>query len=104
MRKAIYFIILTTSLSLAFTQGKACCKNKSKKNKVACNINKATIDINNDGSISKEEIKINDASDLGSPIESNCSSKKVNSCCNDSTKKPWWKFWKNKKNCCNSKV
>ena len=104
MRKAIYFIILTMSLSLTFAQGKACCKNKSKKNKTACNINKAAIDINNDGVISNEEIKINDASNPEVSTKSNCSSKKVNSNCNGCTKKAWWKFWKNKKSCCNSKV
>ena len=64
MKKTIYFIILAISFSLAFSQGKLCCKNKASKGKVSCKFNQANIDVNKDGIISDKEAKAAEKSDI----------------------------------------
>ena len=102
MKKTVYFIILAISFSLAFSQGKPCCKNKSGKGKVSCKFNQANIDTNKDGIISDEEAKSNEksgvqcqhSSDINSSIQKQCSGCKTS---------PWWKFWAKKKKSCSCK-
>ena len=58
MKRVIYLIILAMSLTLVFSQGKPCCKNKSGKGKVACKFNRANIDVNKDGTVIEDGTQI----------------------------------------------
>ena len=97
MKKIIFSIILATSFSLVFSQTKPCCKNKANKGKVNCKINKANIDINNDGIISEEEVK---AAEIAQSANNLTDQSSIQSNCNGCKTKPWWKFWIKKKDCC----
>lgn len=100
MKRVLFFIILAVSFSLSFTQGKPCCKSKSAKGKVSCKIDQANIDLNNDGTISAEEIRV--AEEKGiiySKTATISNEKQCNGCPKNS---PWWKFWAKKKDCCNT--
>ena len=98
MKQTVYLIILAISFSLAFTQGKPCCKNKSGKDKVSCKFNQANIDTNKDGIISIEEAKSTEKSGVQCQYSSNINSSDQKKCsgCNTS---PWWKFWAKKESC-----
>ena len=103
MKRTLLFIILAISFSLAYSQGKPCCKNKSGKGKVACKLNQTNIDLNKDGFILDEEVQTTEISGVQCPNNSNVNltdQKKCEGC----KKAPWWKFWSKKKNCCNTKT
>ena len=93
----IYVIIVSVSLTLAFSQAKPCCKNKASKGKVSCKLKQANIDINNDEIISDEESKV--AENRQNVQNTLTQSSKQNNC-NGCKVSPWWKFWSKKKNCC----
>ena len=100
------------SLTLVFSQGKPCCKNKSGKGKVSCKFNRAQIDENKDGIITTaNEIQTTEKAGVQCPNKSGCicsksvstkttDQKKCGSCANVK----WWKFWAKKNNCCNTKT
>ena len=98
MQKTVYFIILAISFSLAFSQGKPCCKNKSGKGKVSCKFNQANIDTNKDGIISVAEAKSTEKAGVQCQHGSDISSLDQKQCSGCKTS-PWWKFWAKKKSC-----
>ena len=100
MKRVIYLIILAMSLTLVFSQGKPCCKNKSGKGKVACKFNQANIDVNKDGTVIEDGTQIV-AAGVQCPLSAQNSSINKNNCTN-CAKSPWWKFWEKKKGCCNT--
>ena len=87
------------SLTFVFSQGKPCCKNNVCKGKVSCKFNQASIDTDKDAEgkltakISNEDQKF-----------LKCNTADSSKCVKSGIKKPWWKFWVKKKNCCNTKV
>ena len=100
MSKTIYFLIFAFSFSLAFTQEKPCCKNK--KAKVACKLNQANSDADESANATST---ISEDSNVSQVKCSNTSTKSAcQKACNISGKKPWWKFWAKKKNCCSTKT
>ena len=102
MKRVIYFIILAMSLTLVFSQGKPCCKNKAGKGKVACKFNQANIDTNNDGTVTEAGSQVKTTAGVQCPLSAqNISINKKN--CTNCSNAPWWKFWSKKKNCCNAK-
>ena len=103
MKKTTYFIILAISFSLAFSQGKPCCKNKAGKGKVSCKFNRANIDVNKDGIISEEEVQVAEKSEVKCAYSSDVNSLDQKKCSGCKTA-PWWKFWATKKNCCNTQT
>ena len=111
LKRFIYFIILAMSLTLVFSQGKPCCKNKSGKGKVSCKFNRAQIDGNKDGITTADEIQTTEKAGVQCPNKPGCicsksvsakttNQKKCDSCANVK----WWKFWAKKNNCCNTKT
>ena len=104
MNKAIYFIILVISFSLAFSQSKPCCKNKAGKGKVSCKFNQANIDVTKDGIILDKEIQIANKPTFNCAYNADSNYSDQNATCNGCKKSPWWKFWGKKKNCCNTKA
>ena len=99
MKRVIYLIILAMSLTLVFSQGKPCCKNKSGKGKLACKFNQANIDLNKDGTVAEDGIQTT-AAGIQCPLSAqNTSIDKKN--CTNCSNSPWWKFWEKKKGCCN---
>ncbi len=103
MKKTMYFIILAISVSLVFTQGKPCCKNKSGKGKVACKFNLTDIGAKEDILISNEETINAEKSGEKGAYSTDVSSSFTKKCSGCKTS-PWWKFWSKKNNCCNSKT
>ena len=100
MKRVIYLIILAMSLTLVFSQGKSCCKNKSGKGKVACKLNQTNIDVNKDGAVIEDGTQIAVAG-VQCPLSAQNSSINKNNCTN-CAKSSWWKFWGKKKGCCNT--
>ena len=103
MKRFIYFIILAMSLTLVFSQGKPCCKNKAGKGKVSCKFNQATIDAAKDGIVTDKLTQTQGNTVVQCPNSANINfadQKKCNGC----KSAPWWKFWVKKKQCCNTKV
>ena len=102
------------SLTLVFSQGKPCCKNKSGKGKVSCKFNRAKIDVNKDGITTDDAVQTTEKAGVQCPNKSGCTGckcsknvttnaadqKKCASCANAK----WWKFWAKKKNCFNTKT
>ena len=102
------------SLTLVFSQGKPCYKNKSGKGKVSCKFNRAKIDVNKDGITIDDAVKTTETAGVQCPNKPGCTGckcsknvttnaadqKKCASCANAK----WWKFWAKKKNCCNTKT
>ena len=85
--------MIAFGLSLAFSQGKPCCK-KTGKNPVSCKTNHVTVGTDKD--ISGE------LTTGGSEVSSKnykCNAVDVSKCTKCDTKKPWWKFWAKKSNC-----
>ena len=95
MKRIISIIILAMSLTLVFSQGKPCCKNKGGKGKVACKFNQANIDANNDIKISENGTQVANIA-VQCPLNTqNTSSNKKN--CSNRANAPWWKFWEKRK-------
>ena len=101
------------SLTLVFSQGKPCCKNKSGKGKVSCKFNRAKIDENKDGIITADVVQTTEKAGVQCPNKPGCTgckcSKNVmtnstNQQCDSCANAKWWKFWAKKKNCCNTKT
>ena len=100
------------SLTLVFSQGKPCCKNKSGQGKLSCKINHAQIDAKSNGNdITDGSLVINNAG-LQCPNKPGCTGCKcsksavlnaVNQKCDSCTNAKWWQFWVNKKSCCSTK-
>ena len=101
------------SLTLVFSQGKPCCKNKSGKGKVSCKFNRAKIDVNKDGIITTDVVQTTEKAGVQCPnkpgctgckcsknVTTNSTDQQYDSCANAK----WWKFWAKKKNCCNTKT
>ena len=102
MKRVIYFIILAMCLTLVFSQGKPCCKNKAGKGKVSCKFNQANIDVNNDGTVTGKGSQVATVGGIQCPHAAQNTSVNKKNCVN-CVKTPWWKFWLKKKNCCNAK-
>ena len=102
MKRVIYFIILAMSLTLVYSQGKPCCKNKAGKGKVACKFSQANVDANNDGTVTETGAQVSTTAVVQCPLSAqNISIDKKN--CTNCSNAPWWKFWEKKKSCCNAK-
>ena len=87
------------SVTLIFSQGKPCCKNKAGKGKVSCKLNKANIEVNKEINIADEV----QSSNISTPCkigEINTSIDKEN--CSNCKKAAWWKIWAKKKSCCSA--
>ena len=54
MKRAIYLLVMVMSVTLIFSQGKPCCKNKAGKGKVSCKFNKANIEANKEINLANE--------------------------------------------------
>ncbi len=99
------------SLTLVFSQGKPCCKNKSGKGKVSCKFNQANVDTKNDGTVIDGDSQLTHNCGVQCSNKSGCTcSKSVTTNateqkkCASCTNVKWWKFWAKKKNCCNTKT
>ena len=103
MKRSAYFIILAMSITLVFSQGKPCCKNKIGKGKVSCKFNQANIDIKKDGIITDEWAQSTGKTGVQCPNSANINSIDLKKC-SGCKSTPWWKFWAKKKNCCNTKA
>ena len=102
MKRVLYFIILAMSLTLVFSQGKPCCKNKAGKGKVTCKFNQANVEANNDGTVTETGVQVKTTAGVQCPLSAqNISFNKKN--CTNCSNAPWWKFWSKKKSCCNAK-
>ena len=91
MKKITFCIIISISMSLAFSANKKCCNKKSGKNPVTCKFNQATIEENKNF---KKELSSEFLDENQANYKCN-ETKKKNQCSMDS-KKPWWKFWAKK--------
>ena len=90
------------SLTLVYSQGKPCCKNKAGKGKVACKFSQANVDANNDGTVTEAGSQVKTTAVVQCPLSAqNISIDKKN--CTNCSNYPWWKFWAKKKSCCNAK-
>jgi len=87
MKRLIYCVIITMSISLVFPGGKPCCNKKSGKNVVACKFNQAAIGENKD-----IPVGLTMENEGGDPKSYKCSTDSENQCAKK-TKKTWWKFW-----------
>ena len=101
------------SLTLVFSQGKPCCKNKSGKGKVSCKFNQAKIGAKGDGFVADGGIQQISNTGVQCPNKSGCTGCKcaknvtTNSTdqkCDSCANAKWWKFWAKEKNCCNAKT
>ena len=105
MGRTLYFIILSTSILLAFSQAKPCCKNKAEKGTTSCKFNRANIEQKSDNSAYNNENKqliANAGAQCQHSVDYNNTAVKRN--CGNCSSSPWWKFWeKKKKSCCNIK-
>ena len=102
MKRVLYFIILAMSLTLVYSQGKPCCKNKAGKGKVSCKFSQANVDANNGGTVTEAGSQIRTTDVVQCPLGTqNISIAKKN--CTNCSNSPWWKFWEKKKSCCNAK-
>ena len=82
MKRVICFIILAMSLTLVFSQGKPCCKNKAGKGKVACKFNQANIDANNDGTVTEAGSQVRTTAVVQCPLSAQNISIDKKNCCN----------------------
>ena len=99
MKRVIYLLVIVISITLIFTQGKPCCKNKEGKEKVSCKLNKANIEANQKINVA-DEIQLTNTSPRCTLDAKNTSIDKQS--CPNCTKAPWWKIWGKKKGCCNT--
>ena len=99
MKRVIYLLVIVMSITLIFTQGKPCCKNKEGKGKVACKYNKANIEANKEINVANE-IQLTNTSPRCKLDAKNTSIDKKG--CSNCAKAPWWKIWEKKKGCCNA--
>ena len=93
MKRLVYFMIISMSLSLAFSGGKPCCNKKTGKNAVACKFNQATI---TDANKTEMEKLINEGP-RGTEGAYKCDGSNKNKCTQSPSEKPWWKLWEKKK-------
>ena len=100
MKRVIYLVVLAMSLTLVFSQGKPCCKNKSSKGKVACKFNQANMDVKKEGNVAEDGTQLAIAGVQYPQSGQNTSLENQN--CPNRAKTPWWKFWGKKKGCCNT--
>jgi len=85
------------SLTLVFSQGKPCCKNKTGKEKVSCRFNQANIEVKNDAVVTDKRTDTTGNAGVQYPrANTNSINQKKYGCCANA---PWWKFWAKKKNC-----
>ena len=87
------------SITLIFTQGKPCCKNKESKGKVACKFNKANVETNKEINVANELQSTNTSPRCTLDAKNASIDKKG---CSNCTKAPWWKIWGRKKGCCSN--
>ena len=92
MKRLVYFMIISMSLSLAFSGGKPCCNKKVGRNVVSCKFNHTDLVIDKDISG-----KLTTGNSERPSIACKCTTADGSKC----AKKSWWKFWvKNStKNC-----
>ena len=112
MKKILLLITLTISISLVFSQGKPCCKNKSGKGKHSCKINPAQIDTkSNSNEITDGSLVVKNAG-LQCKSKAGCKGCKCSKStlpaanqkkCDSCTNVKWWQFWVKKKGCCSTK-
>ena len=98
MKRVIYLLVIM-SITLVFTQGKPCCKNKEGKGKVSCKLNKANIEANKEINVANEIQSSNTSTPCKLDAKNTSIDKKS---CSNCTKAPWWKIWEIKKGCCNT--
>ena len=99
MKRGIYLLAIVMSVTLIFSQGKPCCKNKAGKGKVSCKLNKANIESNKEINVADEVQASNISTPCSFDTKNNSIEKKS---CSNCTKAPWWKIWAKKKGCCNT--
>ena len=87
------------SVTLIFSQGKPCCKNKADKGKVSCKLNKTNIEANKEINVANEIQSSNTSTPCKLDAKNTSIDKKG---CSSCTKAPWWKIWGEKKECCNT--
>ena len=87
------------SVTLIFSQGKPCCKNKAGKGKVSCKLNKANIEVNKEINIADEVQSSNTSTPCKLGAKNTSIDKKS---CSNCTRAPWWKIWAKKTGCCNA--
>ena len=87
------------SITLIFSQGKPCCKNKAGKEKVSCKLNKTNIEVNKEINVADEIQSSNTSTSFKLDAKNTSIDKKG---CSNCTKAPWWKIWAKKKGCCNT--
>ena len=98
LKKILFFIVITLSLTLVYSQGKPCCKNKA-KNGISCKFKQGNNRIE-DGSVGIDGNTLLAANtEIQCPNSTKSTSTKVKICAN-TKKASWWKFWA-KKGCCN---
>ncbi len=109
MTKTTHFIILAISFTLAFSQGKPCCKNKSGKGTVSCKINHTQIDAKSNGDEVTNGVLSKSIAGVQCPNKPGCTGCKcsksavTNAQCDSCANIKWWQFWAKKKNCCSTK-
>ena len=103
MNRLVYWVIMIAfGLSLAFTQGKSCCKNKSGKSVVSCKLKQTTIAENKDDVVTNNAQLTNDGG-VQCPNIAGINSPNLINCSNCTKALPWWKFWAKKdkqQSCC----
>ena len=99
MKRVIYLLAIVMSVTLIFSQGKPCCKNKAGKGKVSCKLNKTNIEVNKEINVAYEIQSSNTSTSFKLDAKNTSIDKKG---CSNCTKAPWWKIWEKKKGCCNT--
>ena len=77
--------MITMSLSLAFSDIKPCCNNKTDQ-VVTCKLNHRTIE-------KAIDVDLRNETPGGTLKSYKCDTDDGNMCAKGSIKKPWWKFW-----------
>ena len=98
MKRVIYLLVMVMSVTLVFSQGKPCCKNKA-KGKVSCKLNEANIEANKEFNVADKIQSSNTSTPCKLDAKNTSIDKKS---CSNCTKAPWWKIWAKKKGCCNT--
>ena len=97
MKKITFCIIISISMSVAFSANKKCCNKKAGKNPIACKFNQANIEENKSfkKELSPEFLDENQAT-YKCNATNKCNAANGKNQCSMDSKKPWWKFWAKK--------
>ena len=103
MNRLVFWVIMIAfGLSLAFSQGKPCCKNKSKKAAITCKSNQASVDGKKENVMINNDQLTNDGG-IQCPNSTGINTQNGINCSNCTKALPWWKFWAKKdkqQSCC----